>query len=257
MFYKKGDTSIFYSIYGKGKKKILILPGWGDTACTFQEIIFLLQENYTIYIPDYPGFGKSAPLKETWTIYDYASFFCSFLNDLSITPTLLIGHSFGGRLAILLNGYFQVSIPNTLLIDSAGIRPKKTLSSLLRKYSYRILKKVQYLLPKKKRKQYLKFLFSKYASSDYYNLPVFMRKTFQNIIGEDLRKYLPNMKGEILLLWGVEDLDTPLRDAYIMEKKIPNSELILLERCGHFCYLENPYLTARIILAFLQEKEEL
>ncbi len=253
MFYKKENTVISYAVFGSGKKTILILPGWGDTACTFQEIISFLQKDYTIYILDYPGFGESPVLCKVWTIYDYVTFLASFLKDLSITPTLVIGHSFGGRLAILLSGYLNLSFPKILLMDSAGIKPRKTLSSLFKKYSYKFLKGLKWILPQKKKDAYLSFLFSKFASSDYYNLPSSMRLTFQNIIHEDLKRYLPKMDSEVLLLWGKEDQDTPLRDAYIMHRKIKDSELIVLERCGHFCYLENPYLTLKIILAFLEE----
>ncbi len=254
MFYQFQNTNIHYQIFGNGKEAIVILPGWGDTACTFQEIISILEKEYTVYIFDYPGFGKSPPLNTLWTIYDYAYCVKSFLEEKQITPILLIGHSFGGRLAIVLNGYIKLFLPKVLLIDSAGIPPKKTIRSIFRKYSYRFLKKIQYFLPKRKRKQYLNFLFSKYASFDYYNLPSSMRLTFQQIIREDLRKYLNNITSEVLLLWGKEDKDTPIRDAYIMKKKIPNSELIVFERSGHFSYLENPYLTVKIILAFLKEE---
>lgn len=254
MFYQFQNTNIHYQIFGNGKEAIVILPGWGDTACTFQEIISILEKEYTVYIFDYPGFGKSPPLNTLWTIYDYAYCVKSFLEEKQITPILLIGHSFGGRLAIVLNGYIKLFLPKILLIDSAGIPPKKTIHSIFRKYSYRFLKKIQYFLPKRKRKQYLNFLFSKYASFDYYNLPPSMRLTFQQIIREDLRKYLNNITSEVLLLWGKEDKDTPIRDAHIMKKKIPNSELIVFERSGHFSYLENPYLTVKIILAFLKEE---
>lgn len=254
MVYTKKNTTIAYSVYGTGKNTIVILPGWGNTACTFQQIIPFFEKNYTIYIVDYPAFGESPPLKEIFTIYDYAELFKNFLEDLELTPTLLIAHSFGGRLAILLNGYLKVTFPKILLIDSAGILPRKTPRKLFRKYSYRFLKWWKWILPKNLQKKYISFLFSKYASSDYYNLPESMRKTFQNIVGEDLRKYLPTMESDVLLLWGKEDVDTPIRDANIMVKKIPNAELIVLERAGHFSYLENPYLTVKIITAFLEEE---
>lgn len=254
MIYNYDDIEIHYQKIGTSKEIIFILPGWGNTACTFKELISILEKEYTIYIIDYPGFGKSPPLTKTWSIYDYAKMICQFLNDLQIQPTLIIAHSFGGRLAILLNGYYQLEIPKILLLDSAGIRPRKTLFSILRKVSYRFCKKISCILPKQYQKKYLTFLFQKFASPDYLNLPDEMRLTFQNIVQEDLRKYLPMMTSEVLLIWGKEDQDTPIRDAYLMRKKIKKSELIVFERCGHFSYLENPYLTIKIILAFLKEE---
>ncbi len=252
MYYHYQNTKVYFQKFGTQEKSILILPGWGDTACTFREQIQRLKDFYTVYIIDYPGFGKSPPLFDTWTIYQYGKMIVHLIKDLRITPSLVIAHSFGGRLAILLNGYFQIKFPKILLIGSAGIKPKKTFRSLIKKYSYRILKKLGFFLPKKQKEKYLAYLFQKYASSDYYNLPLSMRSTFQQIIKEDLRKYLPSMDSEVLLLWGEEDRDTPLRDAYIMRKKIKNSELIVLKRSGHFVYLDHPYLVLKIIFSFLE-----
>ena len=80
-----------------------------------------------------------------------------------------------------------------------------------------------------------------------------MRNTFKNIINLDLTNNLTNIKANTLILWGEKDLDTPLKDAKIMHKKITKSELIIFPNCTHFCYLENTYVIIRIILCFLDD----
>ena len=255
MFYQYQGVKIHYEVYGSGSKTILILPGWGETKMTFSTMIHALSSTgkYQIYLIDYPGFGKSPSLQTIFTIYDYASLVKNFLEENSINPYLIIAHSFGGRLAILLNSYYHLSIPKILLMDSAGIPPRKTIRSIFKKYSYRFLKKLRYIFPKKLRQKYMNFIFSKYASPDYSQLSSKMRCTFQNIIKEDLTKYLEKMTSEVLLIWGENDLDTPVRDAYIMKKHIKNSALILFENAGHFAYLDKPYLTFQIILSFIED----
>ena len=81
-----------------------------------------------------------------------------------------------------------------------------------------------------------------------------MKKTFQNIIKEDLRKYYKNISCDTLIIWGDNDLDTPLKDGLLIKKLIKNSEIIVYKNSNHFCYLNYPELTNRIIKSFLKEK---
>lgn len=83
-----------------------------------------------------------------------------------------------------------------------------------------------------------------------------MSKTFQNIIKEDLKDFLPYIEQETLILWGEKDKDTPLKDAKVIKKKIKNSALIIYPNATHFSYLENPILTYKIIEKFILPKKD-
>ena len=100
-----------------------------------------------------------------------------------------------------------------VFIDIAGIKKSKSLRIIIRTYIYKFLKKLRIFLPQKKKQKYLKKLQSIFASSDYNNLSNKMKKTFQNIVNEDLTKYYSNIKSEVLILWGMLDDVTPLKDA--------------------------------------------
>ena len=71
MYYNKKNISFYYKKYGTKSRNILILPGWGNTRETFNYLISCLKNDYTIYILDYPGFGKSPFPNNDLTIYDY------------------------------------------------------------------------------------------------------------------------------------------------------------------------------------------
>lgn len=58
MYINIKDISIYYEKHGMGKQVIFILPGWGDNRQTFDYLISALKDYFTIYIIDYPGFGK-------------------------------------------------------------------------------------------------------------------------------------------------------------------------------------------------------
>ena len=249
MYFKTHDLSIYYEKYGNKKPTILILPGWGYTRPSFYYLINFLQVNYTVYIIDYPGFGNSSLPDTDLTIYDYAEIVKDFINTEKINPTI-IAHSFGGRIASILLGKYNLTIKKLILIDVAGIKRFK-LSLFLKKKIYRIAKLLISLLPIKNKYLYQKKLFNLFSSSDYQAIPNIMRKTFKNIISEDLRKYYQSILSDTLIIWGEKDLDTPLKDAYYLQKKIINAELIIYEKNGHFSYLERPFLTNMIIDSFL------
>ena len=250
MYYIYNDISIFYEKYGNKKKNILILPGWGDTRKTFKYLIAFLKEYFTVYIIDYPGFGESPMPNKTLTIFDYSDLIYNFINEKELDDPILIGHSFGGRIITTLTGYFQYSFSNIIYIDSAGIKPKRKIKNII----YKLYKSIGKLLPKKLRKKYYKYIFNKFASNDYKNLDNNMKQTFKNIINYDLKNYLKNIKSKVLIIWGEKDTSTPLKDGIYMNKKINNSELIILKNNNHFPYLNNPYLFNSIIYEQLKEE---
>lgn len=255
MFFKNKDFSFFYEKYGKYGKKIIILPGWGNNRKTFNYLISNLCKKNTIYIFDYPGFGNSKILNKDLTIYDYANMINAFLESNKIKNPIVIGHSFGGRIAIILNSYYKVKFKKLILMSSAGIKPVKTKKQIKKEKIYKLLKKLNIIMPSKIKKIYLNILIKKFGSSDYQNIPTSLRKTFLNIVNEDLTKYLDKIDAKTLLIWGKEDLDTPICDARKMEEAIKNSKLVIIENTTHFFYLEKPQKTLSIISSFLNEKD--
>lgn len=251
MYYKYDNLKIFYEKTGNGKKNVVILPGWGETKKTFTYMINYLKNDATIYIIDYPGFGNSKFPNYDLTIYDYALMVDAFIRELKIDNPILIGHSFGSRIIILLNSYLANDY-DSIIIDGAGIKPRKSIKALLRSYLYKFLK---FLIKfnRKNKDKYLEKIRKRFGSIDYNNLPINMRQTFINIVNTNLVKYLKLIKSNVLLIWGENDTDTPLKDGHLMNKLIKNSSLIIIKKAGHFCYLNEPYLVNSIILSFIKE----
>lgn len=252
MYFTYEDITIYYEKYGNNKKSIVILPGWGNTRETFQYMIGFLKEYATIYILDYPGFGNSKFPDKDLNIYDYTNLIYEWIKYLELDNPILIGHSFGGRIITTLLGYYKYNFKSIIYLNSAGIKPKKK----FRTYLYKFLKKLKIFIPKKYKRKYQNYLFNKFASTDYKDLDINMKKTFRNIVNLDLKPYLKDIKTKkVLIIWGNKDIDTPLKDALIMQKKIDNSELIILNNATHFSYLEYPILINNII--YEQIKDEI
>lgn len=255
MYYNRDDYSIYYEKYGEKDKVILLLPGWGDTRKTFTYLINYLKDNFTIYILDYPGFGNSPFPSKDLTIYDYTNIIRDFMTDKKITNPIIIAHSFGGRIATLLSGYYKEKIDKLIMIDIAGIKRKKSFFLWLKEKLYKLLKLIKYILPKKLKDKYHQQILKLFGSTDYKTLPNKMYQTFKNIISEDLKYYLPYIEQETLIIWGKKDKATPLKDGRLINKKIKNSALIIYKQASHFSYLEYPLLTSRIIEKFLSKRD--
>ena len=251
MYFKHRYTNIFYEKIGEKKQVILILPGWGDTRKTFNMMINHLKENFTIYIIDYPGFGNSPAIHKELTIYNYAEIIKDFLGENNIKNPIIISHSFGGRITSILQGKLKIPIKQLILIDVAGIK-RKSIKKAVKTILYKVTRNILHLLHLYKLEEKLR---ERFSSTDYKSIPNFMKKTFQNIVKEDLKKYYKKITSETLIIWGAKDTDTPLKDAYTLKRMIKNSGLIIYKNAHHFSYLEYPYNTNLIIDSFIKKED--
>lgn len=255
MYFPYKGIDLYYEKHGCGDETLVILPGWGDTRESFSRIIQTLQDYYTIYIIDWPGFSNTVFPNYDLTIYNYSDMIHEWLKSLELENPILLGHSFGGRVLITLTGYYQYSYKKIILMDAAGIRPKKTIRSKIRGWCYKFLKKVSKLIPKKWRKEFSKKVFDYFSSPDYKVLPEKMRKTFQNVVSEDLKEYLPNIQSETLIIWGNNDYSTPLQDAFIMSEQIKYSKLYVFMNAGHFVYLDRFQEVLEVLVKFIEKDQ--
>ena len=252
MYLNINNIKLYYEKYGNKEQKILILPGWGNNRSTFSYLINFLKEYFTIYILDYPGFGNSSFPDKDLTIYDYSDLIISFIKTFNLENSILIGHSFGGRIISILTTTSNIHFKKVLLIDVAGLK-NRNIKLYLKQKLYKLLKIIKHILPTKIKDKYQNYLFSKFASSDYKTLDLRLFKTFQNIVKEDLLKYYKKITLPLLILWGENDNITPLKMGIKLNKIIKNSYLIKIPKTNHFPYLERPYLVSSIIFEYLKK----
>lgn len=248
-FYQK----IAYNKYGDGDKLLLILHGWGCNKELFTPIAEHLASTYTVVVPDLPGFGESEEPSEPYSVADCTALMMDFIKYLGFKKVSLMGHSYGGRVIIKMFsiGPLPFEIERVCLVDAAGIKPKKTFGQKLSLLCYKGGRRVLSLPPLKK-------LFpnavdnwrKKRGSADFRNASELMKKTLVLAVNEDLTKCLKNITAPTLLFWGDKDDATPLSDAKIMEKNIPDAGLVVLEGGSHFSFLENTPFFLRVADSF-------
>jgi pimeloyl-ACP methyl ester carboxylesterase len=122
-------------------------------------------------------------------------------------------------------------------------------------YSFKLVKKIAPLIMgKEKGAKYIEKMRGKRGSSDYNSASNMMRAILSKVVNEDLKHCMPKIKAPTLLIWGENDTATPLRDAKIMEKLIPDAGLVTVAGAGHFSFLENTPLFLRVAESFLQKE---
>lgn len=230
------NKKIYYEVEGEGKPLIL-LHGWLASSETMKPLQQHLSRNFKVYNVDIIGFGKSELPDKPMNTNDFGDFLAKFIEQLNIENPILIGHSHGGRTVINYAGRKLGKINKIVLIDSAGIKPKRSINYYIKIYTYKIVKKILKLFPKNLERIREKVL-NKFGSADYKASPEILRKTMNIIINEDQKEIMKNINVPTLMIWGNKDTATPLNDAKQMEKLIPNSGIAVLEGTGHFSYLE-------------------
>lgn len=249
------DYNICYKITGEGDETVVILQGWGTDLGVYDSVASSINEKYRVVQFDLPGFGGSDEPREAWNVDAFADFFCKFMEALEIKKAILIGHSYGGRVIIKLAARESLpfEIDRIVLIDSAGVLPKRSFSQKMKIRRYKILKKILNL-------KLVYFLFpeliddwrSRQGSADYRNATPMMRNCLVMAVNEDLTPLLPKIKQETLLIWGDKDTATPIGDAKIMDEMIPNSGLAVIPGTGHFSFLEQPVTFRNIMRSYFQ-----
>lgn len=246
--------NINYEVSGEGKT-VILLHGWLCSLETMKPIAKVLENNFKVYNVDLPGFGKSDMLQETYNTNMFGDFLNNFIEQLKINNPILIGHSNGGRTIINYAGRKLGEIDKIVLIDSAGIKPKRTIGYYIRVYTFKFLKKFLSIFPNVEMFNNIRErVLSKFGSSDYKNSSEVLRRTMSTIINEDQTEILKNINVPTLLLWGENDEDTPLTDGKLMEEKIKDAALITIKNAGHFSYLDSLNESIEIIKSFLKEE---
>ena len=247
-FITVNDLNIHYEEYGDKGRNVLLLHGWGQNTEMMAFIGEHLKDRFHIYNIDFPGFGKSDEPKETWGCPEYTSFLREYCTRLGIEDPVIIGHSFGCRIALRYAALYPVY--KMVLTGAAGLRDKRTLQWYVRTYSYKLAKK---LLSFKVFSALREKMAEKAGSEDYRNATGVMRSTFVKVVNDDVRDLLPQIETETLLVFGEKDDATPVSKGKEMEKLMKDATLVIFENDGHYAYINQAQRFCRVLDAFFRE----
>lgn len=239
-------------VTGEGRPLIL-MHGWGCDHTTVRSIAATAAQTHTVYNIDFPGFGGSQEPAKVWGVELYTRLIEDLVRKEGLERPVLIGHSFGGRVSILYAS--RNDVDKVVLVDAAGIKPKRSLKYYLKVYSFKAGKRFwELLLGKENAQERVDRMRTKRGSSDYAGASPMMRRILSKVVNEDLTDRLPLISAPTLLIWGENDTATPIADAKKMSRLIPGSGLVSFPGCGHYSFLDNPIQFRAVLSSFLKSK---
>jgi len=260
---------IHYNEAGEGHPLLLLhgsgagASGWGN----FRQNIDVLAENFHVYAIDQPGWGGSEAV--TWDRLDHVEAHIQFMDALGIEKAAVVGNSMGGITALGMVTKYPDRVSHVITMGSGSSRAPKLFS------------------PGDGPTEGLKILFKCYREPTIESMTqlcdVMMFNAGDNIDAlaqeryesankhpEHLANLLAGMphgspvpkwfsmddlltcQTPTLLIHGRDDRVVPYEHSLILLSYIPNSRLVLLNRCGHWAMIEHPAEFNRLVIDFVE-----
>ncbi len=236
------------------EKNLLILHGWGSNSLRWQRVKELLEEKgIKVLVLDLPGFGITPSPPRPWGKDDYINWILQKTKEKNWAKFNLLGHSFGGGLAVKM-ATENPEVIEKLILCAPAIIKRKSIKTYLFYGIASLGKKIFSLLDLKGFYPLGQKLIYKLAGTrDYYLADGIMKETMKKIGKEDLEGLLEKIKIPTLILWGKKDDVLPIKDAYRIKEKIRDSELKIISGVKHSPHREAPEELVENILNFLQK----
>ena len=218
--YKGYEFRLSYVLHNLDKAStITFLHGWGSNKELMFNCFKLFFNDYKHIYIDLPGFGKST-CNTVLNTQDYANIIDILLSELNLCKTLMVGHSFGGKVALMLNP------EHLILLSTAGI---------LRQKSWQVQAKIK--MAKLLKILGLKNLTNYFRSTDVKGMNQTMYQIFKIVVDEDFSKHFTQYKKLCSIFWGKNDDTTPLESALIIDQLMPKAHLEVING-DHYFFLK-------------------
>ena len=257
---RAGELKIEFLKGGKGAPLLylhgLCRPlGW-DTDCIGMAL------HRSVYAPVLPGWKAGRLPAQITSVRNYAHLMLAFMDIEGVAKADIVGHSFGGWIALHLALLAPERIERLLLVDSMGLdlkeSPATDISRLDETALYNAAFATRGVLV---------------AAGDFGGVPLDLRggALFKHVLNgqrnlialtggkcgdPSLFSALKNINASTLIVWGEADLVTPLDHASAMARQIPNSRPAIIAGAGHFPQKEKPQTFLRVICNFLVARDE-
>jgi pimeloyl-ACP methyl ester carboxylesterase len=260
-----------YFVGGEGPPLVLV-HGLGGAASNWTELVPLLARRHRLLVPDLPGHGGSSALPAVSGLEPFADRVALVAEREGMLPAPIVGHSLGGMIvlrlalrrpadvqAIVLAGSAGLSIGNIwgrqLLSLFTAIRPGRLAarqrgrvarSPLLRRVVFGTVSVADPIALTNEAVE--GFLAAQLLHTD-------VDSAWQALRVDDPRQELELIRVPVLVLWGAEDGQLPLDDAFEYARRL-RARLRVIAGCGHLLIGERPEVCDRAIADFLWDKRD-
>lgn len=216
---------IFGTVTGGADPTVLALHGWGRSAADFDAAL----DGLDAVALDLPGFGATPPPPVAWGGAGYAAAVAPVL-DAMATPVVVVGHSFGGRVAVHLAATEPDRVAGLVLTGVPLLRPPGR-PARRPPLPYRAARAAHRrgLLGEAR----MEALRRRYGSRDYRAATGVMRAVHVTAVNETYEDVLAQVACPVALVWGAEDPEVPLSVAEALRGHLPQATLHAVAGTGH------------------------
>jgi pimeloyl-ACP methyl ester carboxylesterase len=241
---------------------VVMLHGWQRSSDTLRPLGELLANSCRVVLVDLPGFGMSplpvgaANSGGGWSTLDYCERVRSFLEDEGIDRCTLVGHSFGGRVAVRMAARYPEQIEKLILTGTPGLRRTRPLREEVKVRALRLAVSFAKWFDGTFGTRFFPHYLAERVGSRDYQAAGELRRTLVKTVNEDLSEDARSIAHRTLLLWGAEDSEAPVDIARSFHSLMRNSTLHVLPHKGHEPFADvGAHLVCGYIERFLQERD--
>jgi len=264
------NTELYFETVGEGQP-VLLIHGFAANTFTWRYLVPDLSRNHKVYLIDLKGFGKSPkPEDSSYTVVDQARLIQKFIRDQDLKSVDIVGHSYGGGVALLTTLLANRQHPGTVrklvLVDSVAYRQEIPLfiellatpllgniitDAVSVNFQVKNVLKIAYyndeLITEEMVAAYAAPLNDERARKA-------LLSTSRSIIPGDIDSIAaayPEISIPVKIIWGEEDEIVPLTIGKKLDQALENSSLEIIPKCGHIPQEECPSRAIPVILNFL------
>jgi len=261
-----GGQMVVYEAGRGNARSILLVHGVGQEAARdFRDHIAWLRKSFHVVAVDLPGFGASDKANVLYSPGNYARVLKHVADRFLRRPFVLLGHSMGAVVCLRYAATYPDDVLRLVVADAPGVlHSSSTTSQFLAHFG------MEFVPPAADPSEWLANLARKLlAPLERLNLdpqlilssPQLRQKLLGGdptkiaglaVASEDLRRELPKVRAETLIVWGAQDTLAPLRTGRVLLLKLPRARLVVIERAGHELMLEAPDRFRAVLEPFLE-----
>ena len=240
------DGALMARFFGDRPPKVLALHGWGRDGADFTEVL----DGMAALAPDLPGFGSSPPPAQVWGADQYARQLIPIVEETE-TPIVVVGHSFGGRVAVCLAARRPELVAGLILSGAPLVGAARRSRPRL---SYRLIRwgRNRGLISEAR----LEALRRQSGSRDYRAARGVMRDVLVKVVNESYEGQLDALSLPVDLIWGAEDLEAPVAKVHAAERRLREAgcavRLEIVPGVGHDLPRRRPRLLGEAIRNMLE-----
>lgn len=239
---------------------LVLLHGAVSDSREWRRQLEALSADFTLVAWDAPGSGRSSDPPESFRMPDYADCLAEFMADLGLVRPHVLGLSWGSTVALELYRRHP-TVPRSLVLVSAYAGWAGSLSPAVIADRIESFRRDSQLPPEEFARSWIPSLFSERAPaemtaeavtiiSQYH--PAGVRSMLHSIAEADLRDVLPRIAVPTLLVYGEQDVRSPIPVAEALRCRIPGSRLVTIPDVGHYCNIEAAEQFNGEVRAFLE-----